>query len=226
MPRVGQQWYRDTAIAERYDDARFTRGGSLVDRREKQLLLSLVEPQGKRILDIATGTGRFAELLQEHGADVVGLDASSEMLSPGGAQYVVGDARALPFADDAFDTSISMRFLHLLRSHEVSSFIREVARVTRDHFVFETLHPCSLRILYQWMLPQRSHLYSNSFLKQLCDGMPVVRDIQHVQAFLVPYGLYQLMPLELAEAVSSIDTRVLERYPWMASTVYWSLTFK
>lgn len=226
MSRKKHGWYERKAVAERYDDARFIRGGSMVDRREKQLLLSLVEPEGKRILDIATGTGRFAELLQEHGADVVGLDASSEMLSSGSAQYVVGDARVLPFADDAFDTSISMRFIHLLGGAEIPSFIQEVARVIRDRFVFETLHPCSLRILYQWMLPQRSHLYSNSFLKHLFDGMPVVRDIQHVQAFLVPYGLYRLMPLQLAEAVSSIDTRVLKRHPWMASTVYWSLSFE
>lgn len=227
MPRTGQEWYTDTAVAERYDDVRFTRGGSVVDTREKQLLLSLVEPAGTRILDIATGTGRFAELLHDRGADVVGLDASSEMLSSdSSAHHVVGDARALPFADDAFDISVSMRFVHLLRRAEIPLFIREVARVTRRQFVFETLHPFSLRILYQWALPQRSHLHSNSFMRRVCAELPAVTGIRTVQAFCVPYGLYQVMPLDLAAAVCSLDAGMVERHPWMASTVYWSLSFE
>ncbi len=225
MYRKGQEWYEEEEVAEEYDETRFTGGGRLLDKREKQKLLSMIEPEGKTILDIATGTGRFAELLCENGADVVGLDASREMLSSGEAQYLVGDALSLPFADKSFDMTISMRFIHLLTGDDIPSFIEEVARVTEERFVFESLHPLSLRLSYQWALPQGSHLYSNSFLKKQFEDIPVVKEIEYDQTFLVPYGLYQIMPLKLAEAINRIDRRAIDKHPWLSSTVYWSLSF-
>ena len=33
----GQEWYQATEVAENYEDKRFSRGGRLIDRREKQI---------------------------------------------------------------------------------------------------------------------------------------------------------------------------------------------
>jgi len=57
MFKKGQKWYREEDIAESYDESRFTGGGKVLDFREKSMLLSLVDPKDKVILDIATGTG-------------------------------------------------------------------------------------------------------------------------------------------------------------------------
>ena len=61
-----------------------------------------VSPAGARprILDVACGSGRHAEQWLAHGCDVVGVDASVDMLAVArgrapGASFVVGDMAAL-----------------------------------------------------------------------------------------------------------------------------------
>jgi len=223
--KKGQKWYQEEEVASEYDSSRFTGGGKVLDKKEKDMLLSLIEPEDKFILDIATGTGRFAELLSKRGGKVVGLDASREMLSKGRADYLQGDALNLPFSDKTFDFTISMRFIHLLEPEDIDVFVQEVERVTKDKFVFETLHPLSLRILYQWALPQDSRLYSNSFLKNRFNEMECVKKVNYYENFLVPYGIYQLLPEDVAKGVTKVDKHVVKRHEWLASTVYWELHF-
>ena len=198
----------------------------VLDHKEKEIVLSLVEPDGKNILDIATGTGRFAEMLVENGAEVIGLDASSEMLTKGKAGYLVGDALRLPFADNSFDITISMRFLHLLKPNLIEEFVTEVKRVTKEKFVFESLHPMSLRLLYQWALPQKSRMFSNSFLKNKFENIDGVKQVNYHEGLLIPYGIYQCLPLNIAEKLSEIDEKIVDRNSWVASTVYWELYFE
>jgi hypothetical protein len=71
----GQEWYQKHDIAEAYDEKRFSQGGRLIDRREKEAVVSALEPlDGKRVLEVACGTGRFTVMLAERGADIVGVD--------------------------------------------------------------------------------------------------------------------------------------------------------
>jgi ubiquinone/menaquinone biosynthesis C-methylase UbiE len=80
----GQEWYQADDIAEEYDDKRFSRGGQLIDRREKAAVLESIMPvEDKKVLEIACGTGRFTVMLAHQGADVVGLDISAAMLQQG-----------------------------------------------------------------------------------------------------------------------------------------------
>ncbi|MFO7792666.1 MAG: class I SAM-dependent methyltransferase [Candidatus Saliniplasma sp.] len=225
MLNKSSSWYQKKEVANKYDQKRFKRGGLVLDFKEKEIVLSLLEPDGKRILDIATGTGRFAEMLVENGADVVGLDASSEMLTEGRADYLVGDALSLPFADKSFDTTISMRFLHLLKPQHIDDFVKEVRRVTREKFVFESLHPMSLRLLYQWILPQNSRMFSNTFLKNKFQDIEGVKEVRFHEELLIPYGIYQCLPLSLAEKLSELDEKVVNEESWTASTIYWELLF-
>ncbi|VTT99549.1 methyltransferase type 11 : Methyltransferase type 11 OS=Pseudonocardia dioxanivorans (strain ATCC 55486 / DSM 44775 / JCM 13855 / CB1190) GN=Psed_1269 PE=4 SV=1: Methyltransf_11 [Gemmataceae bacterium] len=71
-------------------------------------------PAKSRVLDVACGIGATARLMaRDFGLDVIGLDASTSnvakaaMLSVGEtAQFVTGDARALPFPDETFDAVV------------------------------------------------------------------------------------------------------------------------
>lgn len=226
MFKKGQKWYREEEIAESYDESRFTGGGKVLDFREKEMLLSLVDPKDKEILDIATGTGRFAEILSSKGGHLRGLDASREMLMQNEVESVQGDALNLPFEDKSFDMTISMRFFHLLDEEDIEDFILEVERVTKDKFVFESLHPLSMRILYQWALPQGSSLYSNSLLKKKFSKLPVVKEVNFYQKFIVPYGLYQFLPLDIGEKVNELDEKISANHKWLTSTVYWEIYFE
>ncbi len=225
MFKKGQKWYREEEIADNYDDSRFSGGGKVLDFREKEMLLSLVDPMDKKILDIASGTGRFAELLSNEGARVIGLDASKEMLMHNKVECVQGDALDLPFKDKSFDVTTSMRFFHLLETEDIVDFITEVGRVTKEKFVFETLHPFSLRLTYQWMLPQDSSLYSNSLLKKKFDDISVVRKANYHEKFIIPYGIYQILPYDIGKSLNRFDERFAEKQGWLTSTVYWELHF-
>lgn len=87
---------------------------------------------GDRIVDIGAGTGRFARLLAET-ARVVAVDRSREMIAEARerrtANFVRGDAHALPFRRDAFDVAILVMVLHQLADYRRA--LREVARVSR-----------------------------------------------------------------------------------------------
>ena len=222
--KLGQEWYRREEVASRYDQ-RFTHGGKVLNREEIEKLLELVDPEDKRVLDIATGTGRFAEAMEASGGRVTGLDASMEMLKPGRADYLVGDALDLPFKDKAFDITTSMRFLHLLRPKQVPEFLKEVERVTKDKFVFESLNPMSLRATYQWYLPQRSYLFRTSHLKEIIEDLDFVEEVEYDSHFLVPYGAYQVMPYGFAKRLNKIDKKIVDFLSPFASTVYWELHF-
>ena len=72
----------------------------------------LGDVSGRRMLDMATGTGRAALALAKRGAIVTGVDASREMLSVArtraadaglSIEFAEGDAHALAFPDRAFD---------------------------------------------------------------------------------------------------------------------------
>lgn len=225
MAKREKEWYRKEEVAESYDEKRFQGGGRVLDKKEKEMLLELIDPKNKRILDIATGTGRFAELLERKGGRVVGLDASREMMDRGEADYVLGDALKLPFKKKCFDATISMRFLHLVSPGQIEEFVEGVARVTKEKLVFESLHPMSLRILYQWALPQNSRMYSISFLKEKFEDMDIVSRANYHESLCIPYGFYQCLPFDLAEELSELDDDIVEQHGWTASTIYWELYF-
>jgi demethylmenaquinone methyltransferase / 2-methoxy-6-polyprenyl-1,4-benzoquinol methylase len=93
--------------------------------------------EGSRALDVATGTGDLAIVLErrvEPGGEVVGCDFSERMLELArrkatGVRFEAADALALPYAADSFDAATvgfgARNFADLDRG------VREMARVVR-----------------------------------------------------------------------------------------------
>ncbi|MFC4246788.1 class I SAM-dependent methyltransferase [Natribaculum luteum] len=229
----GQEWYQADDVAEEYDDKRFSQGGQLIDRREKEAVLEAISPLSDRnVLEIACGTGRFTVMLAERGADVVGLDISAAMLQRGRKkakqagvsdhlEFIRGDAGRLPFPDDHFDTVVAMRFFHL--ADDPAAFLSEMRRVSREQIVFDTFNRFSARSIYNWALPMGSRLYSKSEVAVLLakNDLTLV-DVE--DDFLVPYGLYRSIPNALASPIRSID-RAVGEFPvtdHLASVSYWN----
>ncbi len=229
----GQEWYQADDVAEEYDDKRFSQGGQLIDRREKEAVLEAISPLSDRnVLEIACGTGRFTVMLAERGADVVGLDISAAMLQRGRKkakragvsdhlEFIRGDAGRLPFPDDHFDTVVAMRFFHL--ADDPAAFLSEMRRVSREQIVFDTFNRFSARSIYNWALPMGSRLYSKSEVAVLLakNDLTLV-DVE--DDFLVPYGLYRSIPNALASPIRSLDRAVgeLPVTDHLASVSYWN----
>ena len=82
-----------------------------------EFIRRLAIPAGKRVLDIATGTGNLAIPLARSGCIVTGVDIAPNLLEQArqrsaaeglSAQFDEGDAEALPYADASFDAVVTM----------------------------------------------------------------------------------------------------------------------
>jgi ubiquinone/menaquinone biosynthesis C-methylase UbiE len=138
--------YADTSVAEGFDELRFGGPiGHLVADAQEQVLVDLAgDVSGRAVLDVGTGTGRAAFILGRLGARVAGLDASLEMLrvgagrsrrEPGRVSFLRGDAHQLPFADRAFDTSVSFRVL--MHTPGWRTCVGELCRVSQRRVIVD-----------------------------------------------------------------------------------------
>ena len=73
--------------------------------------------QGMKVLDVACGTGNLAIPAARAGADVTGIDIAPNLIEQAianaaeeglTAKFEVGDAEAMPYADDSFDVVMTM----------------------------------------------------------------------------------------------------------------------
>jgi ubiquinone/menaquinone biosynthesis C-methylase UbiE len=103
---------------------------------------------GLRVLDAGCGPGLYAEQLVAHGADVMAIDASEEMvrlarrrLGDGAVVEQADLARPLPLDDASFDLVVCALVIHYVADREAT--LREFHRVLRPgrHVVLSTQHP-------------------------------------------------------------------------------------
>ena len=129
-------------IAPRYDLLNRVLSAG-IDRRWRKRLLARVGPvTGRRVVDVACGTGDLALLFRRHGAHALGVDFTAEMLAraedkarraraDSGARFLVvrGDALALPVAKGQADLATIAFGLRNLADRLEG--VREMARVVR-----------------------------------------------------------------------------------------------
>lgn len=95
-------------------------------------------PEGARVIDVATGTGKQAFAFARQGYGVVGVDLTPEMLRIAShknkykkASFRIGDATQIPFDDNEFDTGCISLALHDRPEHIREKALQEMFRVTR-----------------------------------------------------------------------------------------------
>jgi 2-polyprenyl-3-methyl-5-hydroxy-6-metoxy-1,4-benzoquinol methylase len=123
--------------AETYARWRATPLGEITERVETGVVFDLAGPlHGKRVLDVGTGDGHYAQEAASRGADVTALDNSQPMLDAArlaagtrGLQVELarGTAERLPFQDGVFDLVLAVTVLCFVRDADVA--VREMARV-------------------------------------------------------------------------------------------------
>jgi ubiquinone/menaquinone biosynthesis C-methylase UbiE len=138
--------YADPAMAASFDAKRFGGpiGQILLADQERVLAEFLGDVANRRILDMATGTGRAALALARRGAIVTGVDASREMLSVArtraadaglSIEFAEGDAHALPYPDRAFDDVVCLRML--MHVPDWRKALSELCRVSGHLLLFD-----------------------------------------------------------------------------------------
>ena len=131
-----------TRVASKYDIMNDLMSGGM-HRLWKDAMMDWLAPrQGQRLLDVAGGTGdvAFRFMKRAEGSTAVVCDLTSAMLVSGRQRaeadqmaarldWVVGDAMALPFADNSFDVyTISFGIRNVTR---IGDALKEAYRVLR-----------------------------------------------------------------------------------------------
>ncbi|HEY7790829.1 MAG TPA: class I SAM-dependent methyltransferase [Vicinamibacterales bacterium] len=148
--------YADPGMAESFDAKRFGGpiGELLLETQDRVLREFLGTIAGRRVIDVGTGTGRAALTLARGGADVVGIDASAEMLRVARTRadaerleidFREGDAHGLAFPDRSFDAAVSFRVL--MHTPGWRQCLGELCRVARDRVIVDYPAACSAALL-------------------------------------------------------------------------------
>lgn len=134
-------------VAENYDLTNDVLSLGIDRMWRKATFAAVGAAPGQRVLDLAAGTGTSSVPYAEAGIDVVPCDFSAGMVAVGKQRrpdlpFVVGDATALPFADDTFDAvTISFGLRNVV---DTSQGLAEMLRVTKSGgrlVVCEFSHP-------------------------------------------------------------------------------------
>lgn len=116
--------------------------------RPNTLSLLPADIKNKCILDAGCGPGKYAEILLGKGAEVIGVDLSSNMIeearrrNKGKGEFLVHDlSTPLPFSDQAFDIVICPLVLEYI--YDWDPVFKEFNRVLKSSgiFVFSVTHP-------------------------------------------------------------------------------------
>jgi SAM-dependent methyltransferase len=102
------------------------------------LMGSLGDLEGLRLLELGCGRGEFAAFLASRGARVVGLDLSRDLTAASreladvhgvACQFLQADMVRLPFGDGVFDAAVGVAVLHHLSEPDARRAIEEAIRV-------------------------------------------------------------------------------------------------
>ncbi|MEN3358117.1 MAG: hypothetical protein V7637_2099 [Mycobacteriales bacterium] len=121
------------AIGERYDDAFPHKSAQII---ATQWVIDRLSP-GARVLDVGCGTGvPTAGMMVESGLDVVGIDASAEMLriarfNVPNARFVAMDLQEIDSTLGDFDAAVAFFSLLMLRRSEIPAAVRRIRNIVR-----------------------------------------------------------------------------------------------
>jgi ubiquinone/menaquinone biosynthesis C-methylase UbiE len=119
----------------------------LMRAEQKAMLGHWPQAAGRRALDLACGTGRYAALLTQSGAsEVCAVDFSAAMLRENlTAHRICADMMQLPFADDVFEIVVSG--LAIGHAAELRRWVGEAGRVLTAGGVllYSDFHPEAAR---------------------------------------------------------------------------------
>jgi ubiquinone/menaquinone biosynthesis C-methylase UbiE len=117
---------------------------ALISLEERTMAPLLPQLRGRRVVEVAAGTGRWASQCADHGASVIAIDCCFEMLAAGARQQnaVQADAMCLPLRDACADVVICAFGLGY-----APDSLRELRRIAKSGatILVSDVHPDAIR---------------------------------------------------------------------------------
>jgi SAM-dependent methyltransferase len=168
--------------------------GRWIGEAEFRLALRLLDSRpSESLLDVGCGTGWFTRRFAATDMAATGLDLNGDWIAfarrQNGAKtaWLKGDARRLPFADQSFDTVLSVAALCFIEGERQA--LAEIVRVARQRFAVGWLNRSSL--LYHAKSGQGAYRgatwHTAGEIRELFHGLPV-RNLTIQSAVFLPNG--------------------------------------
>jgi ubiquinone/menaquinone biosynthesis C-methylase UbiE len=128
--------FRDTKIAEDYDNYYQSEAGKAIDQIEKNIFSTLLTGLPRiNLLEAGCGTGHWTRFFSSAGFHVTAIDVSEAMLQIAISKNIENvifqkaDATRLPFADNSYSTIASVTMLEFIE--DVNKVLDEFRRVLK-----------------------------------------------------------------------------------------------
>jgi ubiquinone/menaquinone biosynthesis C-methylase UbiE len=197
-----------------YDETRSPWLSGYVGTVEQGIILSSLKRN--TILEVGTGTGRYAALLNDR--NYVGIDLSHNMLDKAkertSSVYICADGENLPFQDGTFDSVICSRTFRFIPNplkalKEARRVLRKGGRCIisvdflRDFYGYRIAQSVFGKFPYEthYRVDEMLDLYRNAGFRIIRQEMP----------FSLPETFYRRVPHSLWKIVRLVDRR-LERW--------------
>jgi ubiquinone/menaquinone biosynthesis C-methylase UbiE len=142
-----------------YDSATYAKVNRLDPHHVRRIAEWLPDLDGRDVLEVGCGRGHLLRVLQEAGADAVGVDLNPQAIAHGVVDGLsVGRADALPFPDEHFDALISVHTIEHLP--DLDRALTEMVRVVRPGGRLLLIYPAE-PIMGLWAVPTATILYRN-----------------------------------------------------------------
>ena len=119
-------------MTQTWDPLAYARNGAFVHGLAGGVLEWLNADVGEFILDLGCGDGQLTQRIAACGAQILGVDASAEMVAAArerGVEAELANAESLPFRDATFDAVFSNAALHWVRDQD--AMLEHVYRVLK-----------------------------------------------------------------------------------------------
>ena len=235
----GSRAYLRREIADSYDEIRLGNNFNQYKHyAEVSSLLSALDCTVPSLLEVGSGTGRITAELEGRGINILPVDPSPAMLAQLVAKHslsklnsVLADGMALPFDQNSFTGSLSLRVIwHLPNMHSVQNMIAEMSRVSSKFVILDISnrdrwhHPILRQVanLYFMLRPNERNAHNTSrlltleMISQFADQMGLQLEMSLPLDVLSPVWL-NLVPASLAKSlypsVHRLDSRVGQVIP-------------
>lgn len=129
-------------------------------RPNSDVLTTLIELNGKRVVDIGCGEGTLVRLMARHGAKVFGVDTNPAQLEKARAENTVsheifyeGTAEHLPFDDACMDVCVFFNSLHHVEVDVMEAALGEARRILKPGGILYVSEPLAHGPHFELMAP-------------------------------------------------------------------------